>query len=358
VHLARLRLRNFRNFTRLEAGFAPGFHLFLGENAQGKTNLLEAIYLLATLRSFRGAGNPQMVQHGEKGYFIGGKVLGQGEHELKIYWSAQERRVSLDGAPVKRISQALGVLRAVVFCSEDLQLVKGPANRRRRFMDLLLAQTNPNYLPVLQRYALALRSRNALLKGGTVDPVALDGFTQELAGLGEQLIRWRRLLIPQILPLARTAYGRIARDREELRLEYMPSVKRDFAVELAQTRSREQIHRATLVGPHRDDLEFLLNDRRASQYASEGQRRSLVIALKMTQAEFLTATHGVPPVLLIDDVMGELDLGRRSGFLPLLQRARHGRSQVFMTATEANWPAELNLELKQWRVESGTLREE
>ena len=125
MHLAELRLRDFRNYGRLDAQFTPGFHLFLGRNAQGKTNLLEAIYLLATLRSFRGVGGTHMVRQGAKGYFVGGTVVARGPAEIRAYWSLQERKLSLNGAPVKRLADFLGTLRAVVFCSEDVQLVKG-----------------------------------------------------------------------------------------------------------------------------------------------------------------------------------------------------------------------------------------
>src|SRR6266436_1105189 len=130
MHLAQLRLRDFRNYARLDATFSPGFHLFLGDNAQGKTNILEAIYLLATLRSFRGVGSAQMVRHDQKGYFVGARIVAQGEHTVKIYWSPQERNLTLDARPIRKLSEYLRVLRAVVFCSEDLQLIKGPASRR------------------------------------------------------------------------------------------------------------------------------------------------------------------------------------------------------------------------------------
>src|SRR5215813_1221949 len=176
----------------MDAQFAPGFHVLLGDNAQGKTNVLEAIYLLATLRSFRGAGGAQMVRHGQKGYFAGGKVVGQGEHEIKMYWSALQRSLTLDGRPVAKATDYLGVLRTVVFCTEDAQLVKGAARARRRFMDLLLSQTLPGYLPLLQRYMQALRSRNALLKRSIIDPVALEGFSKELVDAGQQIIKLRR----------------------------------------------------------------------------------------------------------------------------------------------------------------------
>ena len=355
VHLAHLRLRDFRNYPRLDVDFSPGFQLLLGDNAQGKTNILEAVYLLATLRSFRGVGGAQMIRHGAKGYFVGAQVVGQGGHDIKMYWAARERNLTLDGQPVKKLGNYLGTLRTVIFCTEDLELVKGTARSRRRFLDLLLAQTNPGYLPLLQRYMQSVRARNALLKQRTTDEASLESFSRELVATGTQLIRARAELIPRFSPLARLAYRRISHDAEELRIEYQPSVKNDFAVELAQVRAREQSYRSTLVGPHRDEVQLLLNEKSAAQFGSEGQKRTLAIALKMAQAEFLTGIHGSAPVLLIDDVMGELDVKRRSGLLPLLEQARKTSGQVFMTCTEENWPRELGRDLHRWEVKTGTL---
>jgi DNA replication and repair protein RecF len=173
--------------------------------------------------------------------------------------------------------------------------------------------------------------------------------------LGDEIVRARRELVPKLSPLVRLAYRRISNDAEELRIEYQPSVKKDFAVELAQSRSRERTYRSTQVGPHRDDLQLLLDEKSAAQFGSEGQKRTLAIALKMAQAEYLTGIHGSPPVLLIDDVMGELDQKRRGGFLPLLEQARKTRGQVFMTATGENWPSELGKDLQRWEVKAGTL---
>jgi DNA replication and repair protein RecF len=356
VHLAHLRLRDFRNYTRLDADFGPGLHFLLGDNAQGKTNILEAVYLAATLRSFRGVGSAQLVRHGQKGYFVGTQIVGPEPHETKMYWSLRERSLTLDGRPVKKLTDYLGVLRCVVFCTEDLLLVKGPAKTRRRFIDLLLSQTTPLYLPLLQRYTQALRSRNALLKQPLLDPVALDSFSRELVGTGNQIIQLRRELLPKFSPVALQAYRDISNASEELRLDYSPSVKSDFAVELAQSAPRERSYRSTLVGPHRDELHLTLNQRAAAQFASEGQKRTLAIALKMAQAEYLTSLHGSPPILLIDDIMGELDLKRRTGLLPLLHRAHLSRGQVFMTATEETWPADLAREAIKWTIKSGALK--
>jgi len=356
MHLAHLRLRDFRNYPRLDADFSPGFHLLLGDNAQGKTNILEAIYLIATLRSFRGVGSAQMVRHGQTGYFVGSRIVAQGEHETKMYWSLKERSLNLDGRSIRRLPEYLGVLRTVVFCTEDLQLIKGPARGRRRFLDLLLSQTHPTYLPLLQRYTQALRSRNALLKQSIVNLEALESFSRELIQAGQEIIRLRRELVPKFSPLARQCYRQIASDAEELRIEYAPSIKGDFAVELSQVRNRERTYRSTIIGPHRDEVQIHLNDRAAAQFGSEGQKRTTAIAFKMAQAEYLTGIHGSPPVLLIDDVMGELDLKRRSGLIPLLERAHAAQGQVFMTATEENWPDSLAREGKRWTVKAGSLK--
>ena len=355
MHLAHLRLRDFRNYARLDADFSPGFHVLLGNNAQGKTNVLEAIYLLATLRSFRGVGGAQMVRQGQTGYFVGATVVSQGQHEIKMYWSARRRSLTLDQQAVRKLTDYLGVLRAVVFCAEDLQLVKGTSRIRRRFLDLLLAQTQPGYLPLLQRYAQALRARNALLKDFAPDAAALASFSQELVRLGEQLVQYRRELMPRFSPLARLAYRRLTQGAEDLRLEYQPSIHADFAVELAQSQARERAQRFTVVGPHRDDLQLLINDRAAALYGSEGQKRALVIALKMAQAEFLAGLHGTPPILLLDDVLGDLDVQRRNAFLPLLDRSHQARGQVFLACTQESWPQELDRTLIRWEVRAGAL---
>lgn len=356
MHVTQLRLRDFRNYARLDAEFAPGFHLLVGDNAQGKTNVLEAIYLVATLRSFRGAASQQMVRHGQKGYFVGAKVQSHGGSEIRMYWSSHERQLSLNGQPVKRLAEYLGTLRTVVFCTEDLQIIKGSGRNRRRFMDLLLTQTYPSYLPTLQRYTRALRSRNALLKRALQDAAALEGFTAELAKAGKEIMRMRAELSPKFSPIAAEAYRRVAQGAEELTLGYEANVAGDFEVALARTRDRERATRMTLVGPHRDDLQLLINGRSAAEFGSEGQKRTVAITLKMAQAEYVTNVHGFAPVLLIDDVMGELDVHRRSGLIPLLERTHRTQGQVFMTATEENWPSELGRTLTRWQVHSGTLK--
>lgn len=355
MHVTHLRLRDFRNYSRLDLPLTPGFHLLIGDNAQGKTNILEALYLLATLRSFRGVGGTQMVRHGAPGYFVGAHLEAEVRHELKLYWAPREKSVQLDGQPVRKVSDFFGKLRAVVFCTEDLLLIKGPPRGRRRFLDLLLAQTEPGYLAALQRYLAALQARNALLKKPQPDPAVLAPFTSELLLAGQVLIDRRRSLVPKLSALARLAYRQISDQAEDLHIGYAPSVLKDFAVELAQNATRERTFKATLVGPHRDDLLLHLDGQPAAHYASEGQKRSLAIACKMAQAEYLTGLLGAPPILLIDDVMGELDAHRRAGLMPLLDRTHHARGQVFMTCTQENWPRELARRLIRWEIRAASV---
>ena len=356
MHLTKLKLRDFRNIRELDAAFEPGFHVLLGRNAQGKTNLLEAVYLLATLRSFRGVGNAQLIRHEQNAFFAGGLALGQAESEIRYYWSPDQRKLTVNEKPMRRITDYLGTLRTVVFCAEDSLLVNGPGKSRRRFLDLLLTQSQPGYLELLHRYIEALRSRNALLRRDSPDPALIDSFTRELVANGEQLIAARRQLVDKLSPIIRLAYRKIAAKPENADITYAPSVREDLAVSLAKSRPREQRYRTTLVGPHRDELKLALDGQSAVQYASEGQKRTFAIALKMAQAEYLGGIHGSPPILLIDDVMGELDAGRRAGLMPLISRTGQALGQVFMTCTEENWPGELSGNLHRWQIEQGSLK--
>jgi DNA replication and repair protein RecF len=356
MHLKELRLRDFRNYTALDAVFQPGFHLFLGDNGQGKSNLLEAIYLLSTLKSFRGVPNSQLVRAGQKGYFVGGVLVGERENHVKTYWSARERNLVLNGRRIARTEDIYGTIRAVVFCAEDMLLIKGGPQYRRRYMDFLLAQTDSAYLTILQRYGLALRSRNAALKTGKISAGVLEGFSRELVACGTEIIRRRSDLVQIIRPTVCLTYEKIANQKcEEVQCYYRPNVEGDFSVELAQSRQRELAQRYTVVGPHRDDLDFLMNGVPVLKQGSEGQKRTWALALKMAQAEYLTQVHGVLPVLLIDDVMGELDQHRRQAFLPLLSRVASGRGQMFMTCTSKNWSQELDFKMTEWSIQRGQL---
>lgn len=330
--------------------------MLIGNNAQGKTNLLEAIYILATLRSFRGATNSALVRYGQKGYFIGATILQTTNHNVKLYWSKDAKKLILDDQPVRKIADYFGIFKAVIFCSEDTELVKGASRYRRRYLDYLLAQTIPQYLQLLQSYTQTVKSRNAILKQTVVDIALLESFTQQLIKYGEYITELRQKIIKDITPIIQDCYKKISSGVDQITIEYKPSIKTDFEAELQRLRDKELQMRVTLAGPHRDDIALYINGNPADIYASEGQKRTLAIALKMAQAEYLTLKSGVFPALLIDDIMGELDQNRKAGFIPLLERAEHYRSQVFITCTEWTLAKVLSSNIHKWIVINGTLK--
>lgn len=355
MFISHLRLRNFRNYARADIDFKPGLMVFLGNNAQGKTNMLEAIYFLATLKSFRGATIPQMIKHSQKNFFIGANIQSETQHSIKIFCSRDEKKIVLDNHAIKRTSEIYGFVKAVVFCSEDMMLIKGAARNRRRYLDYILANTASNYLEILQNYSKALRNRNLILKQISIDVKLLESFTIQLVQYGNELMKYRFKMIGEISPIIEEAYQKISGGVDKLKIEYKPSVKENFSNELLSCRDREFSLKTTLIGPHRDDLHIFINDRLAIDYASEGQLRSIAIALKLGQAEYFSKKHGVPPILLVDDIMGELDKHRKAAFYPLIERAQYHRSQVFITCTERNFPSELRKQLEVWRVFDGNL---
>ncbi len=355
MQIVHLKLRNFRNYTRLDVDFKPGFTLFIGNNAQGKTNILEAIYLLATLKSFRGATTSEMIRYSQNGFFISANIVSDVNHEIKIYCSHPERRISLDNHTVRRVSEIFGVVKAVVFSSEDRFLIQGSAKQRRRYLDYILANTESGYLDILQNYTKALKARNVILKQSSIDVGLLESFTSQVVQLGNRLIKYRQELVKGISPVIEELYRKISVGIDNIKIEYKPGVKKDFALELANCRERELALQTTIIGPHRDEVSIYINDKLAISFASEGQIRTIAIAMKLAQAEYISSKVGVPPILIVDDIMGELDRSRRIAFLPLLERSHYLKSQVFMTCTEQTWPGELINKMEAWRVSAGSL---
>lgn len=356
MYISHLRLTNFRNYGRLDINFPPGLNLFIGNNAQGKTNLLEAIYFLSTLKSFRGVSTACMIKQNQESLFVSAVVNADIKHDIKIYWSRSARKITLDNHVVKKVGEIYGVVKAVVFCSEDMYLVKGPAQVRRRYTDFILANTTPTYLELLQNYIRAVRARNSILKQPAVDLNLLESFTLEVVKTGEEIMRHRFRLFEELSPIIQESYAKISGSAEKISIVYKPSIKDNFAFELAAVRDRELAMKTTLKGPHRDEIEILINDKKTETFASEGQIRSIAIALKYAQAEYFNRKHGCPPIMLIDDIMGELDQKRRSAFIPLLERSKYMQSQVFMTCTEQNWPTELSKNMQIWKVIDGSIR--
>ena len=333
--LTRLSVRHFRCFERFETEWLPGLNLIVGPNARGKTSLLEAACILLRLQSPRGARLPEVIQHDRRGFVVDGHW--EARH-LQFYYAAERKKLALDAVEQRTSREYLEIARVVCFANSDIELMRGSGGVRRRFLDFLAVQRDRTYRKTLRDYERALRSRNALLKG-TATPrwreiAAFDG---PLLAAGEALTTARRRLVLELGPHADAAHGAVSGALETLRLEYVPGAGETFAEALAASRVEDARLRQTCVGPHRDELRFLLNDRAAS-FGSEGQQRTLVLALRLGAARLLERHWGCPPLLLLDDIFGELDPERRNALLAALPAG----GQAFITTTSLAWaPGEL-----------------
>jgi DNA replication and repair protein RecF len=327
--LTALKLRHFRCFAGKEVEFAPGLNLIVGPNAEGKTSLLEAACVLLRLQSPRVTRLVYAIQHERRGFVVDGYF---GPRHLQFYFSRERKKLALDEVEQKTAREYLEVGRVVWFSNADIDLVRGSGEGRRRFLDFVAVQRNATYRRALRDYERALRSRNLLLKAAAPRWREIEAFDEPLLAAGNRVIESRRRLLLELQPEANAAHGAISGARESLRLEYVPGAGEDFAVTLSAAREEDARLRQTSVGPHRDDVRFLLNEV-SSEFASEGQQRTLVLALKLGAARLLERHFGAPPVLLLDDIFGELDLARRNALLAALPPA----AQKLITTTHLDW---------------------
>jgi DNA replication and repair protein RecF len=328
--LANLQLRNFRCFESLGVEFSPGFNFFVGRNGQGKTSILEAACVLLRLQSQRSSTLAPLVRFGQKSF----AVSGQGEdHLLEFRYSPLRRKVAFDQVEQRTPDEYLRVARVVSFANTDIELVRGGSEARRRYLDFLATQIDPLYRPTLRAYERALRSRNALLKSPQPRPRELAAYDPPLLEYGAKLSAMRAGLVARLAPLATVAHHEISGTGENLEIGFAPGNSDDFARDLADSRAQELRLRQTVVGPHRDDIQILVEAQPANQYASEGQQRTVALALKIAQARIFMIEEDTPPLLMIDDVFGELDPVRRNS---LLEHFPTG-AQKLVTATTMQW---------------------
>lgn len=332
--LAELQLRNFRCFEALAVEFAPGFNFFIARNGQGKTSILEAACVLLRLQSQRSSTLAPVVRFGEKAFGVVGRV---DDHRLAFRYSALRRKVSLDEIEQRPLGEYLRLGRVVSFANTDIELVRGGSEARRRYLDFLATQIDPLYRPTLRSYERALRSRNALLKSAHPRPREIAAYDPPLIEHGTKLGAMRRRLVERLAPLATEAHRQVSASAEEsLRLRFAPGNEEDFAADLANSHPKELRLRQTIVGPHRDDIELEVEGKNAQQYASEGQQRTVALALKIAQARMFQLEEGAPPLLLLDDIFGELDPVRRNALLAHLP----ADAQKLVTATTMQWREE------------------
>ena len=328
--LARLKVRHFRCFAAREAEFAPGLNLIVGPNAHGKTSLLEAACILLRLQSPRVTRLAHGIQHERRGFAVDGYY---GERHLQFYFSRERKKLALDEVEQKTAREYLEVGRVVYFSNSDIDLVHGPGEGRRRFLDFFAVQRGSSYRRALRDYERALRSRNLLLKAPAPRWREIAAFDEPLLAAGGRVREARAQLVAELQPEAAAAHAAISSARERLRVEYAPGGGADFPAALAAAQREDARLRQTSVGPHRDDLRFFVNEH-SSDFASEGQQRTLVLALKLGAARLL-ARHftDAPPVLLLDDIFGELDLTRRGALLAALP----AEAQKLITTTHLDW---------------------
>jgi DNA replication and repair protein RecF len=327
--ITEVRLRHFRCFDALDFQPGPGRTCIVGQNAQGKTSILEAVCVLLRLQSPRTSAPVEMIQAGQAACALEGRV---GDSHLACRFAPGSRELTLDSKPQSRSDDYLSVARITWFANSDLELVKGSGSVRRRFLDFLGMQSLPGYRKALRDYERTLRSRNALLKEGRPRR-EIAAFDPPLVEAGEVLLAARRVLVEAAAPLASAACSKISGSADALALAYQPGCEGSFAESLAASRGEEERLRQTVRGPHRDDLEISLNGLKASAFASEGQQRGIALALKIAQARHLESLHSQPPVLLLDDIFGELDTSRRNRHFETLPAA----SQTIITTTFLDW---------------------
>jgi len=399
MHITHLSLTDFRNFSRLAVDVPNGATLLLGDNAQGKTSLLEAIYYLAAFTSFHAHSDRELVN------FIAGKdalavgrivadyVRGGKSHRLEVRLIQEKngpngavrmrKEILLDGTK-RKANEVIGHFNAVLFLPQMLQVIEGSPSGRRRYLDLLLSQTIPNYAAALSTYNKAISQRNALLKllserGG--DPGQLAFWDEKITLSGAILIKARINAIQEIGALASLTHSELTRGVEVLRLAYHPAyepfpqqpgqfslpldapldrtgiskseIVEGFQTALNEKRSEEIARGLTTIGPHRDELRFLANGIDLGTYGSRGQIRTAMLAVKMAEVAWMKEKTGHWPVLLLDEVLAELDPQRRTDLLARLAQVE----QALLTTTDLDLFTETFVQTaQQWRIKGGTLR--
>jgi DNA replication and repair protein RecF len=334
--LTRLSLEEFRSYRRATLEPANGTTILHGANGQGKTNLLEAVHFLSTTRGFRSGRDADLVRWGQECCAVEGSVAWRGrEAEIRLSFRPGARKLAwLEGASLPRPGEMIGKLHTVDFSSRDFSIIRGEPARRREFLDLELAQLSGAYAVHLARYKRALAQRNRLLSAiaeGLAPFEELDPWEGHLLENGRPLVAARGELVAAIAPRAAALHKALSGGTEELRLTYRPDSEAECLEEgLREARKGDMARASTGRGPHRDDIAILIAGESAGRFASQGQQRSAGLALKLAQAQVAEERLGEPPVILLEDVLSDLDEGRRWRLLELFS----GEAQMIMTCTE------------------------
>lgn len=337
MQLIHLALHNFRNIERTELQPHPYFNIFFGANAQGKTNLLESIYLLGSLKSFRSSRNEELIRHDGRFAGIKGKTKQKNiQHEIRVEITPEGKQAKLDGKTINKPDTYLKCLRPVIFAPEEVSLIKGPPAGRRRLFDRAVFQTEIDFLTTVQKYERQLKQRNRLLKNGCSN-AELEPWTKELARTGARIRQARSEYLIRLAPRLTACYQQICGEKETIELIYrenretLSEQEKALLDDFDRHKDQEKKYGMTLNGPHRDDFDFLIDGRPVKSFGSQGQQRSFILAIKAAQTLDLEQMFGNPPLLLLDDLTGELDQQRQELFYQFLLSMR---AQVFITTTD------------------------
>lgn len=355
-----LALQNFRNYDSAEINFSNGINILYGDNAQGKTNVLEAIYMLATTKSHRGSRDKEIIRFESDESHIRAEI---NKNDLKHRVDMHLRRskskgVAVDMIPIKKSAELFGLVNIIFFSPEDLTIIKDSPAERRRFMDMELCQLSRIYYSNLSSYNKVLNQRNNLLKQIYFDKRQLDMldiWDNQLADYGIKVVKERNNFIDMLNEIIFDIHSKLTSGKEELRLIYDKNVGEDeFAEELLAKRDMDLKYQSTQVGPHRDDIIFMINDIDVKKYGSQGQQRTVALSLKLAEIKLVKKLINDNPILLLDDVMSELDSTRRDALLSSISDI-----QTIITCTGYDDFIKERLSIdKIYKVTQGKLREE
>ena len=369
MKLSKLHLENYRNYKDVNLTFSPSLNIFLGENAQGKTNLLESIYVLALTRSHRTNQEKDFIRFGSDFARLMASIEKTNTTiELEMAISSKGKKTKINHLEQRKLSDYIGELNVVLFAPEDLLLIKGAPQLRRRFIDMELGQINPIYLYHLSMYQKVLKQRNKYLKELTNQPnetelTFLEVLSDQLVEAGSQVIFMRLAFIKQLEKWAQITHDKISNHKEVLTLKYANSfdceepmtrqmISERFKETLIKNRKRELFNRSTSVGPHRDDLLFFINDKEVQTFGSQGQQRTTALSIKLAELELIHEELNEYPVLLLDDVMSELDDERQIHLLETID----GKVQTFIsTTTLKHLSHKLTTDPEIFKVVNGTI---
>lgn len=359
MYLKSLQLKNFRNYASQEALFAPGMNIVTGANAQGKTNLLDAVLLASLGKCHRAAKDKDLIMWGQDRatvFACAEKRFGDDTVEITVDRAAG-KAVSVNGMPVSRLGELMGVVATVMFSPDQMRIVKDSPGERRRFMDIALCQLSKTYFYLLNRYNRIVAQRNRLIKSGHASPDALDVWDMQLCREGSKIVKTRRGFISRLEREAAEVQRFLSGGQEELRLAYegiegedLAAVESNFTEKLAASREIDLKMGFTHIGPQRDDMRIEINGIDARTFGSQGQQRTAALSLKLAELRLAKAETGESPVLLLDDVLSELDPMRQRQLLSLVD------VQTIVTCTHISAEiADTLKEYKMYKVVSGTI---